>query len=333
MPTDCPASPTGGGATGEPSHVTDLLPLPLPLPLQSSAEVRREGGSGRELARAAQSGTLVRIRRGAYVDTEPWRDLRAEQQHLLRVAATDNAALGRPVFSHESAAAVWKIPLVGGWPGKPVITVAPGAGLRSNRVVSRIESLLDPTEIVRSGQFLVTSPGRTVIDLATTRSFLSAACAIEHALSQKLCTREHLERLIHRRRPFRGVRKADAVLGFASTRSGSPAETLCRVRFAELGYPQPLQQKRYDSIGGSWYEVDFYWPDFDVIGETDGRVKYESPEFLAGRTPEQALWEEKLREDELRAQCSAFVRLTWDDAWNRAGLIAKLTRAGIPRRP
>ena len=145
-------------------------------------------------------------------------------------------------------------------------------------------------------------------------------------------TRESLTFAAARRRPFRGTRKVDAIARFASEHSASPNETLCRVRFEELGYPQPVQQREYRGTRGQRYTADFYWDEYDVIGETDGRVKYESSLYLAGRTPEQAFWEEKEREDELRAQCSGFLRLTWDDAWNRSGLIAKLGRAGIPRR-
>ena len=123
-----------------------------------------------------------------------------------------------------------------------------------------------------------------------------------------------------------------AVVAFASGQSASPNETLCRVRFDELGFPRPEQQREYAGSRGQCFSVDFYWPEYDVICEADGRVKYESATYLSGRTPEQALWEEKAREDELRAQCRGFIRLTWDDAWNRAGLVSKLTRAGIPRR-
>jgi hypothetical protein len=177
-----------------------------------------------------------------------------------------------------------------------------------------------------------TTTGRTLIDFAATRSFLSGACAIEFVLHEGALTQEDLLAQLDRRRPLRGSRKVEAAIRFASRLSASPNETLCRVRFEQLGFAQPEQQREYRGAGGQHYAVDFYWPEFDVICETDGRVKYEDPEFLNGRTPQQALWEEKIREDELRAQSRGFVRLTWDDAWNRAGLVSKLSRAGIPRR-
>ena len=155
---------------------------------------------------------------------------------------------------------------------------------------------------------------------------------MENLLHQGMTDIGRIALAISQRRPFRGSRQVEAIARFASDLSASPNETLCRVRFEELGFVQPQQQIEYAGSNGQRYWVDFYWPEFDVVAEADGRVKYEDPAFLAGRTPQQALWDEKLREDELRAQCRAFVRFTWDDAWNRSGLLAKLARAGIPRR-
>ena len=300
--------------------------------IQSSSEVRRFGGPDRELARAARAGRLERVRRGSYVDSAAWKSLSPEDQHFIRMIAASAAAKGSPVFSHESAAVAWRFPIVDGLPGRLQITVPPGSGLKTNRVVVRHEAPLASSEIVSVGEFRLTRIDRTLVDFIACRSFLSGACAAESVLHQGLVDAEGMQSALHRRRPFRGSRKAEAVVQFASGASASPNETLCRVRFEQLGYPQPIQQREYTGSHGEHYEVDFFWPEFDVICETDGRVKYEDPVFLAGRTPQQALWDEKVREDELRAQCKAFVRLTWADAWNRAGLVAKLARAGIPRR-
>jgi hypothetical protein len=235
------------------------------------------------------------------------------------------------VFSHESAAAFWGIAIVGGWPSRPQITVPPGSGLRSNRAVVRHEAPLHPADELEGRGYRFTAMARTLVDVIASRPFLSGVCAAESALAIQPDLADAVAAAAGRRRPFRGARKVDAVMRFASPHSASPNESLCRVRFDELGFPQPEQQRDYVGTRGQHYSVDFYWSEFDVIGETDGRVKYENSEYLAGRTPQQALWDEKVREDELRAQCKAFVRLTWDDAWNRAGLIAKLARAGIPR--
>lgn len=72
------------------------------------------------------------------------------------------------------------------------------------------------------------------------------------------------------------------------------------------------------------YRVDFYWPEFDVVGECDGRVKY-------GNATD--LWNEKRREDAIRPLVRRFVRWSWSDALQVTPLAALLARAGLPIRP
>ncbi len=300
--------------------------------LLRSSDARRSGEES-GLSRSARSGELTRVRRGVFLDSDVWASLDREQQHFLLVLAAATAAKVSPVFSHESAAVLSGFPIVDGLPDRVQVTVPPGSGLRSNKVVVRHEAVLGPADVIRleSAPVNVTTIGRTLVDYAAGRSFLSGVCAAEYVLHHGMLTREELLEHLDRRRPMRGSRRAESAIRFASSESGSPNETLCRVRFDQLGFPQPQQQREYRGSSNQRYFVDFHWPEFDVICESDGRVKYQDPKFLAGRTPERALWDEKVREDELRSQCRAFVRLTWDDAWNRAGLVAKLARAGIPR--
>lgn len=263
------------------------------VPLTRSAFVRLQGGSDQRLARAVRSGDLARVRRGSYASAAVWAAATPENRHLLRVMAASDAARGEPVFSHESAALVWGIPVIGGVPERPQITVAPGSGLRSNRVVARHEAPLATGEIDEIFGIRTTSLGRTLVDVCAQRSFVTGVCAVEHVLHADGLDPERLVQALRDRRPVRGSRRVEAVLSFAGSRSASPNESLCRVRFAELGFPQPQQQREYVGSAGQNYSVDFYWPEFDVICEADGRAKYEDPRFLRGRTPQQALWEEK----------------------------------------
>ena len=63
----------------------------------------------------------------------------------------------------------------------------------------------------------------------------------------------------------------------------------------------PELQVEMQGASGRWYIVDFWWPKFNVIGEFDGRFTYSDPAFLTGLTPDQVLYDETLREDDLRA--------------------------------
>jgi hypothetical protein len=72
-----------------------------------------------------------------------------------------------------------------------------------------------------------------------------------------------------------------------------------------------------------------------VAIEFDGRQKYADP--WRERNPAQVVWEEKQREDELRALGIRFLRATWDDTLRRwpvaeARLRALLAAPGPARR-
>ena len=75
--------------------------------------------------------------------------------------------------------------------------------------------------------------------------------------------------------------------------------------------------------------VDFWWSEFTMIGEFDGNAKYTDPAFLRGRAPEQALIDDKCREDDLRSAGQGMTRWHWLIANSRNRLRAHLRAAGI----
>lgn len=299
--------------------------------LTLSAALRRHGGSTNRLERAARTGSSVRVRAGAYAEPTAWRGARPAARHLALLVAAQSAARGRMVFSHESAAALWGIPIVGAWPDLPQATAPPTSGRRSTGAVRWHRGALRD-EVRSIDGLLVTTPLRTLLDVISARSFVSGVVALDHVLHDPArfsLTRDDLLEAIEQQRPFRGARRAAATAEFGNGLAGSPEESVSRVRIAEGGFPPPQLQKRFIGIDGREYFTDFYFPDADAIGESDGWAKYENPAFLKGRTPAQAFRDEKRREDALRPLVSAFVRWEWDDAWHGAPLFARLRAAGV----
>ena len=125
----------------------------------------------------------------------------------------------------------------------------------------------------------------------------------------------------------RGVRAARRAIALLDPLSESPGESLSRVRMAELGIPTPHLQRELRDAYGFVARVDFMWPERGVVGEFDGRSKY----GMDGDTRAAAdrLWQEKLREDRIRALGLTVVRWTWDDAWLGEPMAAKLRAAGV----
>jgi hypothetical protein len=123
--------------------------------------------------------------------------------------------------------------------------------------------------------------------------------------------------------------KVARVIEFANAAADRPGESLSRVSMHQAGMSAPELQKELFGASGRRYFVDFWWAEHGLIGEFDGRDKYRNPLFLRGRTPEQALLDEKDREDDLRAAGHGMVRWGWDVARSPNRLALRLARAGL----
>jgi hypothetical protein len=95
------------------------------------------------------------------------------------------------------------------------------------------------------------------------------------------------------------------------------------------GLPAPILQKEFRDGAGLIGYVDFWWPEFELIGEFDGLGKYTRTEMLAGRSPAEVVIAEKVREDRLRALGPRVVRWGWESAISPPRLAEVLRRAGL----
>ncbi|GAB3618108.1 hypothetical protein GCM10027416_26650 [Okibacterium endophyticum] len=188
---------------------------------------------------------------------------------------------------------------------------------------------------------LVTTPARTLADVARTASFRVAVVMLDFALSpgrahdaQRVTKQQVLQEL----GPVpdaSGVVRARAVIEFADGRSGSVGESISRIVIDEIGFPEPDLQVRHPSPAGSYFETDFEWPRYRHIGEFDGAAKYLKEEYLHGRTPGEVVRAEKRREDSLRSAGSTVTRWGIEELRNPVELRDMLLDAGLPlvRRP
>ena len=279
------------------------------------------------LRRGVHGGGLVRLRRGAYVGAELWRQAPAAERHRLRVVAAHRDQPGA-TFSHRSAAALWGLPLVGPWPEQVEITAGAASGGRSRPGVVRRGSSAATAAVVVDG-IRRTSVSRTVVDLARVLPFVSALAAADDALHRHLTTLEEIGSVIDELGPVRGIRAARRVLEHASPRAESAGESLSRGRMIELRLPAPVLQQPLRDRDGRIGRVDFWWRDLRLVGEFDGRLKYRVDGIDDRRAVEDRLWAEKQREDRLRAAGCRVARWTWSTAMDRDRLAAHLARYGL----
>ena len=81
-------------------------------------ELIAEGIHDRQIAILVADGTLARVRHGAYVSGQVWRDADEDTRHALRARAVLKQAVTEIVLSHVTAAIKWGFPC-GTWNSTP----------------------------------------------------------------------------------------------------------------------------------------------------------------------------------------------------------------------
>lgn len=290
---------------------------------------------GHDLARVGLTPTnkgadgeaeFVRIRHGAHAPKRAWEQLDDRGRYLARLHATSAMLLNEPVLSHYSAAAVWNLVILGKWP-RELHQVVPGDNSRSTPHIVR-HRRTDPGPVVRKGSFLITGAARTVTDLASLTPFASGVLAADRALATGLVTPAELEDEALARAGRRGVRLVRAVVAAADGRSESPGESLSRARMVQARLPVPTLQQEFHDAEGLIGRCDFYWKEYQLVGEFDGRMKY-GRAFAELDSPEERLWREKVREDRLRALGLGVARWVWSDALRGRPLVRILAGHGL----
>jgi len=298
------------------------------IPIRT-ARGQRLRGEGHRLERATARGELARIRQGAYVERADADAASPLELHRARILATRHAARHEPTFSHESAAALHGIPILGDWP--PWCRTTVPARVRSSGAVHRTLRSLDPEDRCQlENGARATTPARTAVDLAACRTLLAGMVAISHVRHSGVGLDE-FEGVLERAGRFPGLRRVRAALARSTAGSESVLETLIIARCQDYGFEPPEQQRVVVGVDGIEYRVDFAWREGRILAEGYGRDKYENAELLAGRSPADVLWAEKRREDALRPG-REFVRIGWADAWGGHGLARRLLAVGV-RRP
>jgi hypothetical protein len=298
--------------------------------LRSVGARNHTGLDDRTLRKLAMRGVLTPVRRGVFVSTAIWEALDPDERRRLTAAAAADRAKRPLILSHRSAAVLRGVPFTGRHdPDVDVLTSAADGTRREHGFVKHATRSLE-LEVTEVDGLRVTSVARTVVDLATTLPFRDAVAAADWALKQGV-SREELVALLDELARGAAWKRGMRVIAFADERSGSPGESKSRALIDELGFPAPDLQTRFDDAFGLIGFVDFFWSDAALIGEFDGKVKLTDPAMLQGRTPLEAVLDEKRREDRLRATGPRVVRWVHEDlTLQRLGVI--LFSAGLRSR-
>ncbi|MGH3716806.1 MAG: DUF559 domain-containing protein [Micromonosporaceae bacterium] len=284
----------------------------------SRREAIGQGLTAAQIRSRRESGEWASLRRGVYIGRSRLAPLDGTGRAAVAAAAALQPLTGDPVVSHESAAVLWDCPTLRPPTADVTVTRArrrKGTRDRGSGVLIH-HAAVPPAHRTLHRGVPVTTPARTVIDIARGRSFRAGVVAADAALRRKLCTVEDMRTVCADCVRWPGVRRARAVAEFADGRAESPLESISRAAFHEHGLPAPELQvwvTDYD-------RVDFLWPRHRVIGEADGHTKYTEPEVLR---------HEKDRQELLERLGYRVVRWTWDEVFRRPDAVAHWIRTAL----
>jgi very-short-patch-repair endonuclease len=202
------------------------------------------------------------------------------------------------VLSHRSAGALWRP--VRHVPSGPVDVTVPSprcparAGIRIHRVQA-----LRPDEVTRLRRIAVTTPARTLLDLATQLPVRELEQALAQAERRYAGTQRRLLALVARYPARAGTPKLRELLGGSRqpslTRSEAEERFLALVRRAQLPAPEV-------NVALFGYELDFLWRQDRLAVEIDGYA------FHGDR---EAFEADRHRDADLAARGIQVMRVTW----------------------
>jgi hypothetical protein len=272
------------------------------------AEAHRAGYGAPEIRSLHACGRWVRLRRGVYVPVERLAAIEGRgQRHVVDCIAA-LLALDRPTTALSHSSAAWLRGLPVSRATLEQVRLTDPHRWRSGPGYSLVRAPLPERQVIERGPLRLTTPARTLVDCAREWPLEDAVIAMDAALLRGLTTPAELLAAAEAAQHWPGAPRAARAVALADGRAESPLETRGRLRLIGAGLP-PDDLQMEIRVGGRLVAVaDAWYEDAAVAIEFDGRIKYTDP--WRGRSPERVLWEEKQREDEVRALDIGVVRIT-----------------------
>jgi hypothetical protein len=276
-------------------------------------ELRECGLSRDAVAVRVRNGGLHPVHRGVYAVGHA--NLPREGRFLAAVKACGPSA----VLSHFSAAALWGFL---DWTERYLeVTVAAGYARRHPQLRVHRTSTLCPMDVSASEGIPVTSPPRTLVDLAGSLDEQPLRRVVRRAQSVRRVSVRQLAEAIARLGPRRGSRKLARIVARGPAPTGSELEDVVLDLILAGGFAHPDVNKPM-VVEGRRVVPDFRWPDERLVVEADGRAWHDNEIAREDDAERQAL---------LEAHGESVVRVTWNQAIaNASQTLARLRSAGAP---
>jgi hypothetical protein len=281
------------------------------------------------LARLVRSQEITRIRQGAYARHDDWQSKDARGRQLLLSDAVVRQYDEDIALSHASAVLGHDGPDHGlDLSSVHVTHLLTNTGRRNVAGVVHHEGRVGVLDVTRHDGHWLTSPARTVLDVAIQYGVEVGIVVADDFLHRRLVTTAELRQLYEAVKDWPGALILRLVIERSDGRSESVGESLGKLFFRKQHLPMPeLQHEVLHPSGQLAGRTDFYWPRFRLLGEFDGLSKYLRLR-RPGETIAQAVMREKHREDLLRELTDCrMIRFIWSDWFQAESTSARVRRA------
>ncbi len=281
--------------------------------LFTRADAYNAGFTARQIAQRRRAELWHQVLPGVFLPAGTVRTVEVWRRAALLWAGSDSA------LSHRSAGEIWRLDNVAD--AKPELVIPGDRHPRSPLVrVHRSLELADEEVQIVDGM-RVTSPTRTIIDLAHVLDASALRIAFESARRTRLTTvdkvRRRLDAIGGAGRP--GAAKLEALLG--QLVGQAPSEFPLEVKIAEIlerSGLQPFVTQHDVVVSGRAYRIDFARPEKKVGLECDGRLRQaEDTDFRRDR----ARW------TDIASDGWRLLYATWHDTRSPARLVDRLHAA------
>jgi predicted transcriptional regulator of viral defense system len=233
--------------------------------LFSAAQAAQLGITPAQLYRSLRSGHLRRLRRGVYAvrGTPP-----SAWEHFLAAAL---AAGPGAAISHGSAAAIHRFYCAPTAKASPELTVRRDQTIGLEGVTVHRSSLLEPEDVVSKYGVLITSPVRTLVDLARRTGLVVLERTLDESVIARQLSVPEVAACLARSAP--NLPGRGRLQRLVDLRLESPvADSMLEARaFRALAVLGPFEAHHVVEVGGKCLVLDAAWPAFRVGAEIVGR--------------------------------------------------------------
>jgi hypothetical protein len=293
----------------------------------SRREALDHGYSDDELQVWLRGGVIARIRHGAYTFTDVWANADEVERHRLRAHAVLRSHGTRIALSHTSAAVEHGLRLYDSDLRRIHVTCLDRPIARTTKDVVYHQGTCSDDDLVQVGSQLVVAPVRAGLEAASLTHRPGGLVILDSVIDLALGTLDEIHLAYERMAGWPNSRKLQITVRLTRQGANSAGESLGRHLMWTQHLPEPqLQFEVRDQWGRLLGVTDFAWPEYGLLGEFDGMIKY-GRLLKDGETPGDAVVREKKREDALREETGwLMVRLIWAELFQPGATGAKIRR-------